>query len=184
MGFYCSHSLSHFSSWPIWLIKVFPRANRRRKETERTEWLWPKHIPGCSPIRAGSYPLNQKYCSESASIKQILKECFIHSAFLAQLRCNWFPPSHFAALFGSLYSTFCCLALWWFWWFQILLKPGVNLSRPFVLLLFHWCDMCPNILYHWIIVMSAWHTSREQTSQSRSSKCTILGGYNLAVVIV
>lgn len=128
MGFDCSHSLSHFSSWPIWLIKVFPRANRRRKETERTEWLWPKHIPGCSPIRAGSYPLNQKHCSVSASIKQILKECFIHNAFLAQLRCNWFPPSHFAALFGSLYSTFCCLALWWFWWFQILLKPGVGHS--------------------------------------------------------
>lgn len=69
-----------------------------------------KQIPGCAPTRAGSRPLNQRRCLEGAPIKQILKVRFIHNTsrcYFVLLRCNWFPPNHCTAVFGSLYSAFC-----------------------------------------------------------------------------
>ncbi len=73
---------------------------------------------------------------------------------------------------SSLYSAFCCSALWCFWWFKILLNPAVNLTEPFVLLLFHWCDTWPNNLYRWISVTSLCDTPQgtEWASESRHSE--------------
>lgn len=120
-------------------------------------------------MRAGSRPLNQRRCLEGAPIKQILKECFIHNASL----CYFVPGSgvidflqvislrrlvHYTVLFVVL----LCDALWWF---EILLNPAVKLAEPFVLLLFHRCDMWPRALYRWISVMSACVTPREGQDQ-------------------
>lgn len=94
-------------------------------------------------MKAGSRPHNQTRCLEGAPIKPMLQESvFQNISVLVCARCNWFPPSHLTAVFGSLYSTFCCSALWCFWCFEILLKLAENLTEAFVLLLFQGCDMC------------------------------------------
>lgn len=175
VGCECSLSQCHFSSWPIWAVKIFPRPHRDWKgKTGRKQCLWPKtkHIPCCVPTKVGSRPLNQKHCLEGAPIKQILKACFIHNASWCYFvpTWNWFPASHFTAVFGSLYSAFCCSALWCFWLFEIRLNPAVNLTEPFILPLFHWCDMWPNILYQRISVMSLCDTLQGIKRASEQSK--------------
>lgn len=124
VGFECSSCQRHFSSWPLWAIKEktphnisrTPRREKGRrqgKETERHLWPKTKHIPRCAPTKAGSRPLNQRRSVEGAPIKQIFKEGFIHNTscclFSAYLRCNWFPPSHFTALFWFIIQ--CILLL-------------------------------------------------------------------------
>lgn len=154
--------------------KYFKDLTETEKERQGENILWPKtkHIPCCVPTKLGSRPLNQKRCLEGDLIKQILKECFIHNTSWCYFvpTWTWFPPSHFIAVFGSLYSAFCCSALWCFWLFEIWLNPAVNLTEPFILRLFHWCDKLPNILYQRISVMSLCDTQQGIKRVSEQTK--------------
>lgn len=142
---------------------------KERKRRRENNVCGPKQIPGFAPTRAGSRPLNQRHCLEGAPpIKQILKECFIQNT-----SPRYFVPSsgvidflQVISLQRSVHYTahFVARALWCFWWFEILLGPAVNRTEPFVLLLFHWCDMWPNALYRWISVMSPrWQRTGDKT---------------------
>lgn len=126
-----SFSISFFILTQMGHKKYFPDPTEKVKERRRENNVCgPKQIPGWGPMRAGRRPLNQRLCLEGAPIKQILKECFIHSTS----RCYFVPSSgvidflHFTAVFGSLYSAFCCSALWCFRWFEILLNSAVTVS--------------------------------------------------------
>lgn len=154
--------------------KSIPKTRRRERkdEPERKQWLCPKkQIPGHYPTRPRRRPLNQRRCSEGASIKRILKERFIYNA----LR-RYFVPSSGVIDFLQVVSLqrsdhYAALSVVQVCDVLVILNPikgcgGSHWAICLATVSPMWYCMWVSMLHWWICIMSVWQSTKDQVKLS------------------